>query len=167
MAVPTQAIKALRERTGAGIMDSKRALEESNGDIELAEKLLATRGVDIAAKKMGRTAEQGLIEVYVHTGGRLGAIVEVNCETDFVARTPQFKTLAHDLAMQVVAMAPEYLSPADLPPDSTASPEEVCLLSQPFIKDPSKTIQDLVTEAIAQVRENVQVKRFVRFELGK
>lgn len=148
-------------------MDCKRALEEANGDMAKAEELLRAKGVSKAASKSERATSEGAVEAYVHAGNRIGALVEVNCETDFVARTPQFKSLAHDLALQVVAMAPEYLSPADLPPDSTATPEEVCLLSQPFIKDPSKSIQDLVTEAIVQVRENVQVKRFARFELGK
>ncbi len=167
MPVSTDSIKQLRERSGAGIMDCKRALEATDGVIEEAEKLLAQKGLAVASKKAGRTADQGLVDFYVHSGGRLGAMVEVNCETDFVARTDQFKSLAHDLAMQVAAMDPRFVHKDDVPEDSVLSPEEAALLSQAFIKDPSKTVQDLINETIGQVRENIQVRRFTRFEIGK
>ncbi|MEE9199248.1 MAG: elongation factor Ts [Dehalococcoidia bacterium] len=165
MEISTESIKTLRERSGAGIMDCKRALEEAEGVLEEAEKILSRKGLAAASKKAGRAADQGLIEVYVHGGGRLGAMVEVNCETDFVARTGEFKALAHDIAMQVTAMAPEYVSPEEAPPD--ANPQEVCLVLQPFIRDSSKTVQDIITETIAKVGENIRVRRFLRYELGK
>jgi elongation factor Ts len=165
--VSTEAIKQLRERSGAGIMDCKRALEEAQGVIEEAEKLLAAKGLAAATKKAERVAEQGLVETYIHAGGKLGAMVEVNCETDFVARTDEFKTLAHEIAMQVAAMDPQYVSQDDMSEDSTDVPEEVCLLNQAFIRDPERTIQDLVTETIARTGENIKVRRYARFELGK
>ncbi len=167
MPVSTEAIKQLRERSGAGIMDCKRALEEAQGVIEEAEKLLAAKGLAAASKKAERVAEQGLVETYIHAGGKLGAMVEVNCETDFVARTDEFKTLAHEIAMQVAAMDPQYVSQDDMSEDSTDVPEEVCLLNQAFIREPEKTIQDLVTETIARTGENIKVRRYARFELGK
>ena len=167
MAISTDAIKELRERSGAGIMDCKRALEATGGVIEEAQKILAQKGLAIASKKAGRSANQGLIEVYVHAGGRLGAMVEVNCETDFVARTDQFKSLAHDLAMQVAAMDPQYIRTDDVPEDSPLNPDEAALLSQAFIKDPDKSVQDLINETIGQIRENIQVRRFTRFQIGK
>ncbi len=167
MPVTTDSIKELRDRSGAGIMDCKRALEAADGVIEEAEKLLAQKGLALASKKAGRTADQGVVDFYVHSGGRLGAMIEVNCETDFVARTDQFKALAHDLAMQVAAMEPLYVRPDEVPEDSPRPAEEVALLSQAFIKDPSKSIQNLVNEAIGQLRENIQVRRFTRFEIGK
>jgi elongation factor Ts len=165
--VSTESIKELRERSGAGIMDCKRALEEAQGVIEEAEKLLAAKGLAAATKKAERVAEQGLVETYIHAGGKLGAMVEVNCETDFVARTDEFKTLAHEIAMQVAAMDPQYVSQDDMSEDSTDVPEEVCLLNQAFIREPEKTIQDLVTETIARTGENIKVRRYARFELGK
>jgi elongation factor Ts len=165
--VSTESIKELRERSGAGIMDCKRALEEAQGVIEEAEKLLAAKGLAAATKKAERVAEQGLVETYIHAGGKLGAMVEVNCETDFVARTDEFKTLAHEIAMQVAAMDPQYVSQDDMSEDSTDVPEEVCLLNQAFIRDPERTIQDLVTETIARTGENIKVRRYARFELGK
>ncbi|MFQ5872850.1 MAG: translation elongation factor Ts [Dehalococcoidia bacterium] len=166
MAISTEAIKTLRERSGAGIMDCKRALEEAGGVIEEAEKILNRKGLATASKKAARVADQGLVEVYVHAGGRLGVMVEVNCETDFVARTNEFKTLSHDLALQVAAMNPKYVSPSEIPPDSDEVPEEVCLVLQPFIRDSDRTVQDIITETIAKTGENIRVRRFVRFELG-
>ena len=165
MKVSTEAIKALREQTSAGIMECKRALQEANGDLHAAAAVLIERGHAVAKKKEGRTASQGLVESYIHTGGRVGALVEVNCESDFVARTPEFKELAHDLAMQVVGMNPKYVNSADVTEGEEFADED-CLLLQPFIKDPGKTVQDVVTETISKVRENVKVGRFVRFELG-
>jgi elongation factor Ts len=120
----------------------------------------------IAKKKSDRAADQGAIECYVHTGNHLGVMVEVNCETDFVARTEEFKTLAHNLALQISAMAPQYISADEIPSGSDTDPQVACLLSQPYIKDPGKTIQDIITETIAKTGENIKVRRFVRFELG-
>ena len=165
MQVSTEAIKALREQTSAGLMECKRALQEAEGDLDAAAAALGARGHMIAKKKASRVAEQGLVESYVHLGGKVGALVELNCETDFVARTPEFKQLAHDLAMQVVASNPRYVCREDVPEGVDCSDEE-CLLLQPFIKDPAKTVEDVVTELVAGVRENVKVRRYVRFELG-
>jgi len=164
--VSTDAIKQLRETTRAGVIDCKNALIESNGDIEKACAILTKRGIAIAQKKADRTAEQGLIESYVHLGGKVGTMVEVNCETDFVAKTDEFKELAHNLALQIAAMAPQYISPDEISPESEEDPQTACLLLQPFIKDPDKTIQELVTETIAKVGENIKIRRFTRFELG-
>ena len=166
MAVSASDIKELRERTGAGVMDCKKALDEADGDVERAIALLRERGATLAEKKAHRQTSQGLVECYIHAGGRIGAMVEVNCETDFVARTDAFKTLAHDLAMQVAATGPLAVSEDDLPAGAEGDPEELVLLRQPFIKDPSRTIGDLVKEAIAQTGENVRIRRFARFELG-
>jgi elongation factor Ts len=168
--VTTDMIKDLREKTGAGIMDCKRALQQTDGDLEGAAEILFQQGYQKAEKKAEREARDGLVEVYIHTGGRIGALVEVNCESDFVARTDDFKALAHDIAMQVAATDPQYVCVEDMPPsdpDDELDPAEVCLLSQPFIKDPQKSIQDIITETVARVRENIKVRRFARFELGK
>jgi elongation factor Ts len=165
--VSTEAVKELRERTGAGVMDCKRALEEASGNMDRAAEILRQSGLALAEAKAHRVTMQGLVECYIHAGGRIGAMVELNCETDFVARTDSFKVLAHDLAMQVAAMGPLAISSDDLPPGAEGEPSEMCLLLQPFIRDPSRTIQDLITEAIAQTRENIQVRRFARFELGQ
>lgn len=167
MEVGVEIIRALREQTGAGIMDCKRALQQANGNLEKAIEILKEKGMATAMKKAHRATNQGVVEAYIHSGGRIGALVEVNCETDFVARTPDFKDLAHDLAMQVAAMAPQYLDIADIPPGVEASPDEVCLLRQPFIKDPTRTIQDLINEVVAKVGENIRVRRFARFSLGE
>lgn len=167
MAVTVEAIKALRNMTGAGIMDSKRALEEADGDVEAAQKLLREKGIASAAKKASRDTNEGLVESYIHSGGRVGAMVELNCETDFVARTDDMKSLAHDVAMQVAAMSPKYVDEDAIPEDEEASPQEVCLLRQPFIRDNGLTVQDIVNETIAKVGENVRVRRFSRFSLGE
>ena len=161
-------VKALRDRTNAGVMECKRALEEAGGDTDRALQLLQEWGAARAEKRAERETSQGLVESYIHAGGRIGALVEVNCETDFVARTDTFRNLAHDLAMQVAANASTVsVSEEDLPSGAEGSPEELCLLRQPFIKDPSKTIDDLVKEVAAQTGENVRVRRFARFELGQ
>jgi elongation factor Ts len=165
--VSVEAIKELRERTGAGIMDCKRALQESNGDLAKAEEILRDQGIASAAKKASRATNQGVVESYIHSGGRIGAIVEVNCETDFVARTPDFKDLAHDLAMQVAAMSPLYVDDSEIPDGDEVDPQQACIMQQPFIKDPSQTVQDLVNEAISKLGENVRVRRFARFSLGE
>jgi elongation factor Ts len=160
-------IKELREKTSAGVMECKQALQEAGGDLNRASEVLQERGLAKAEKKMDRVASQGLIEAYVHSGGRIGVMVEVNCESDFVAHTDEFKALAHDLALQVAATAPQYVSPEEIPQDTELNPEEVCLLAQPFIKDDSKKISDLIAAASAKVGEKVIVGRFARFELGK
>ena len=167
MAVTVETIKALRDLTGAGIMDSKRALEDADGDIEAARKILREKGIASAAKKASRDTNEGLVEAYIHSGGRVGAIVELNCETDFVARTEDLKSLAHNVAMQVAAMSPKYVDEGELPDDGGGSPQEVCLLRQPFIRDNELTVQDVVNETIAKVGENVRVRRFSRFSLGE
>jgi len=164
--ISTDTIKGLREKTGAGIMDCKKALTEAKGDIEKAVQLLNERGIALAQKKSERVAEQGLIEAYVHLGGKIGVLVEVNCETDFVARTDEFKDLAHNLALQVAAMCPECVSEEEMTKDTDVDPKTACLMLQPYIKDPTKTIQEVVTEIIARTGENIKVRRFVRFELG-
>ena len=167
MEVTTESIKALRKETGAGIMDCKRALEEAQGDVRKAEEILSRRGIDLAAKKASRVTQEGVVETYIHNGSRIGALVELNCETDFVARTPEFQDLAHDLAMQVAAMSPLYVDQEEVPGSVEGNPQELCLLQQPFIKDPTRSVQDLVNDVVARVGENVRVRRFVRFALGE
>lgn len=168
MQVSTSSVKELRQRTGAGVMDCKKALLEAAGSLEKAAEVLNQRGFALARKKADRTVNQGMIDTYVHPGGQIGVMVEVNCETDFVARTDEFKELTHNIALQIAAMSPQFTSPEDIPPEAKADTDlqAACLLLQPFVKDPSKTIQDLVTEAIAKVGENIKVCRFSRFELG-
>jgi elongation factor Ts len=166
--VSTTTIKDLREKTGAGVMDCKKALLEAEGNLEKAIEILNQRGIALARKKAERVADQGVIEAYVHPGGRIGVLVEVNCETDFVARTEEFKELAHNLALQIAAMCPQFISPEDIAQETETDEdaETTCLLLQPYIKDPEKTVQDIVTETIAKVGENIKVRRFIRFELG-
>jgi elongation factor Ts len=164
--IPTSLVKEVRERTGAGVLDCRKALEEAGGDIDRALQILKERGAAIAEKKVHRVTTQGLVECYVHAGGRIAAMVEVDCETDFVARTEAFKTLAHDLAMQVAATGPLALDEEDLPADAEGAPEELCLLRQPFIKDAARVVQQVVQDAIAATGENIRVRRFARFELG-
>lgn len=199
MEITAAMVKALRDRTQAGILDCKKALQETNGDFDKAVQLLRRRGLAVAEKKAGREANEGLIEAYIHTGGSVGAIIELNCETDFVARTEPFKTLAHDLAMQVVATDPKYISRDEIPDDfrerrmaayrqqalDEGKPEhiadriaegrwnkyvsEIVLLEQPFIKamDGNKTVEQLITEAVAELKENIVLRRFARFQLGE
>jgi elongation factor Ts len=165
--ITTASVKELREKSGAGIMTCRNALLEAEGDAEKALQILKEKGILKAQEKAERTANQGLIEAYIHTGGRIGALVEVNCETDFVARTDEFKELAHDLAMQVAAMPPRFITQDEVPKEDDIDLETACLLLQPYIKDPTKTVQDLVLETIAKVGENIKISRFARFELGK
>ena len=167
MEIPTTTVKELRDKSGAGIMTCRNALLEAEGDTEKALQILREKGILKAQKKAERSANQGLIETYVHTGGRIGALVEINCETDFVARTDEFKELAHDLAMQVAAMPPQFITQEEATGESDTDLQTACLLLQPFIKDPTKTVQDLILETIAKVGENIKVSRFARFELGK
>ena len=190
-------VKELRERTGAGMMDCKKALTETDGDIDKAIDFLREKGLAAAAKKAGRVAAEGLVYSYIHGGGRIGVLVEVNCETDFVAKTEQFQTLVKDVAMHIAAANPSYLTRDEVPTTeldhekevlseqarNEGKPEkiiekmvagriekyykEVCLLDQPFVKDPDKTISQLVTESIAQIGENISVRRFARYQLGE
>jgi len=164
--IPVIKVKELREQSGAGVMDCRNALLEAEGDIEKALQILRQKGFLEAKKKAERSATQGVINAYIHTDGRIGAMVEVNCETDFVARTDEFKALAHNLAMQVAAIPPQFISADDAPTHDIKEAETACLLQQPYIKDPSKTVQDIITETIAKVGENIKVSRFARFELG-
>ena len=169
MATNTELIKELRNRTSAGVMDCKKALDEVNGDVDQAEIILRAKGIASAAKKADRDTEQGLIETYIHSGGRIAAMVEVNCETDFVARTEEFSKLAHDIAMQVAAMDPKTVEAIQSNPNRAAENEEEghSLLQQPFIKDPSKNIQDLINETVGKLGENIRVRRFKRYSLGE
>ncbi|MGI6452089.1 MAG: translation elongation factor Ts [Syntrophomonadaceae bacterium] len=190
-------VKELRERTGAGMMDCKRALVACNGDIEKAIDELRTKGLAKAAKKAGRIASEGVVTSYIHMGGKIGVLVEVNCETDFVAKTAEFKQLAYDIAMQIAASNPGYVSRDEVPEEvlnrekeilkaqarEEGKPEQIiekmvvgrlekfykehCLLEQPYIKDPDKTVQELVHENIAKMGENISVRRFVRYQLGE
>jgi len=160
-------IKELREQSGAGIMDCRNTLLVAEGDIDKALQILKENGLLKAKKKAERATSQGLVEAYVHAGGRIGAMVELNCETDFVARTDEFREVAHCLAMQVAAMSPQFISEEDIPEETDdVDPKAACLLLQPYIKDPTMTIQDVIVEAVAKVGENIKVGRFTRFELG-
>lgn len=166
MEITTEQIKTLREQSGAGIMDCRNTLMSTEGNMEKALAILKEKGLLKAEKKGERATGSGLVEAYIHTAGRIGSLVEINCETDFVARTDEFKELAHAIAMQVAALSPKYIEDANLPENCDEDPKEVCLLSQLYIKDPSKTIKDLVVEAIAKTGENIRIRRFTRYELG-
>lgn len=167
MEVSTTRIKELRELSGAGVMDCRNALIQTAGDMEKAHQILKQLGFEKAQKKATRVAMQGLIDAYIHINGRVGAMVELNCETDFVARTDEFKKLAHELTMQVAAMCPKFLSEEDVPEGLEIDPCIACLLRQPYIKSPDKTVQDLINETIARLGENIKVRRFARFQLGE
>lgn len=194
--ITAEMVRTLRERTGAGMMDCKRALQETGGDLERAQDVLRERGLAAAQKKAGRQTAEGLVHAYIHHGGRVGVLIEVNCETDFVARTEDFQAFVHDMAMQVAATNPRYVRREEVPADvvekerqifrqqalAEGKPEnivdrivdgrldkffaEICLEEQPFIKDGDRTIRDLVQELIAKLGENIRIRRFVRFELG-
>jgi elongation factor Ts len=165
--ISAAAVKELRELTGAGMLDCKTALEHANGDIEKAKDILRKKGHAAAAKRAERVTAQGLVQAYLHHDSRLGAIVEVNCESDFVSRTDDFRRLAQDIALQVAATNPRCLSPDDIPDGTEGDPKELCLLLQPFVRDESVAIQDMITEAIGKTGENIRVRRFARFELGR
>lgn len=195
MEISVEMVKELRARTGAGVKDCRNALADTQGDMEAAMRLLREKGLAAAAKRAGRAAHDGRIEAYVHPGNRIAVLIEVNSETDFVARTESFVTLTHELAMQVAAANPRYVSKEDVPEavleeeravyrgqiEGNKPPqvverivegklakfyEEVCLLEQPYIRQPERKVKDLVTDLIAQVGENIVVRRFVRYELG-
>ncbi|WP_299229049.1 translation elongation factor Ts [Sulfurihydrogenibium sp.] len=197
MAVDAKLVKTLREMTGAGMLECKSALEEANGDLELAVEILRKKGVAKAAKKAGRETKEGLIHAYIHAGGRIGVLLELNCETDFVARNELFKELANEIALQIAAMKPQYVKREDVPREvvekegeiareaaiAEGKPahiaekiaegklekfyKEVCLYEQPYIKDDKKTVEELIKEYIAKIGENIQVRRFCRYELGE
>lgn len=178
MPIESKDVARLRSETGAGVMDSKRALEEAKGDFDKARDILRQRGLASAAKRAGRQAREGVVEAYVHAGGRIGAIVELSSETDFVARNPEFRELARSIAMQIAAMSPEVVSEEDLTPDERErlvkehgdeqrALESAVLVRQPFIRDASKTVGDLITDLAASTGENVRVRRFARFQLGE
>lgn len=196
-AITADVVKKLRDTTGAGMMDCKKALQESGGDMDKAIDYLRKKGAATAAKRADRETNQGVVEAYVHAGGRIGSMVELNCETDFVAKTPEFKALAHDLAMQIAAMNPRYVTkeqvdkavtdkeieiyktqaqnegkPANIAEKIALGRldkfyQEICLMEQSFIKDSGKTIRDLIDEATARVGEKVSVRRFMRYHLGE
>lgn len=196
MAISAGMVKELRERTGAGMLDCKKALEETNGDIEKAIDLLREKGLSKAAKKAGRIASEGIVESYIH-GGRIGVLIEVNTETDFVAKNEEFRTFVKDMAMQVAASNPKYVSIDEVPQDeiekereilkhqalNEGKPEhiakkmvegriekyykEVCLLEQPFIRDSDVAVKDLLAEKIAKIGENIKIRRFVRYQVGE
>ena len=167
MSVTASMVKELRDKTGAGVMDAKRALEEADGNQEKASEILKEKGFADAAKRAGRETSEGLIESYIHSGSRIGAMVEVNCETDFVARTPEFGELANNLAMQIAAMSPLYVDRDSVPDDAGDVADDQLLLDQVFIRDPGMTVRELIDQTNARTGENVKVKRFSRFALGE
>mgnify|MGYP001418383484 FL=1 len=164
MDIDVKKVKEVREKTGAGIMAAKKALEDSNGDVGKAEEVLKEQGLSNAMKKSGRETSEGVIQSYIHAGNKIGAMVELKCETDFVARTEEFIELTKDLAMQVAAMSPNYIYPEDEGAEN-ASDEEI-LISQSFIKDPSLTIEDMVKSMISKVGENIKVSKIIKFDLS-
>ncbi len=174
MAVPTELVKELRERTGAGVKECRDILMQADGDINKAIELLREKGIQAAEKKVGREAKEGRVEVYIHPGSRLAAMVELNCETDFVARTEDFIGLSKEIALHIAATNPRYLKVEDVAEadiaesDMTAEKyyEENVLLAQPFVKNPSMTIEDKLKEGIAKLGENIRISRFVRYEVG-
>ncbi|MEW4369268.1 translation elongation factor Ts [Paenibacillus sp. WLX1005] len=197
MAVNASAVKELREKTGAGMLDCKKALEETNGDISKAIDVLREKGLSAAANKAGRAATEGTVESYIHAGGRIGVLVEINCETDFVGKTDQFKDFARDIAMQIAAASPLYVRREEVPAEAIEKEKEIlkaqalnegkpekivekmvegrinkyyeeyCLMEQSFVKDPDKTISQLLNEKISTIGENISIRRFARFELGE
>ena len=167
MNIPAERVKELREQSGAGVMECRNVLLEAEGDMDRALELLKERSLLKVEKKVNRATSQGLVEAYIHTGGRVGAMVEINCETDFAARTDEFKELAHVLAMQVAAMPPQFISEEEVPEGAEIETQTDCLLHQPYIKDLGMSVQDIINETIAKVGENIRVSRFVRFELGE
>ena len=197
MAVAPAQVKELRERTGAGMMNCKKALEDSGGDMDRAITILKEQGIALAGKRASREAGQGIVEAYIHAGGKVGVLVELDCETDFVAKTDEFKLLAREIGMQVAAMSPEYVSPDEVPTDrleeekrifrqralEEGKPEhavdkivdgrvekflsQICLLNQPYVRDDKRTVGDLVSEATAKLGERVVVRRFARYQVGE
>ncbi len=167
MEISTTQLKELRDKSGAGIMECRTALLNNKGNFEKALETLKQQTIAKVEKRSQRTVKQGTVATYIHTGGRIGAMVELNCETDFVARTDVFKELAHNIVMQIAAQEPICISQDNMPKGNELPPEVVCLLLQPYIKTPELTIQSLINEAIAKTGENIKVNRFARFELGQ
>ena len=167
MPVSSEDVKKLRELTGAGMLDCKKTLDETDGDFEKAKELLRQKGFEAAAKRAERTTAEGVIQSYIHHNNRLGVLVELNCESDFVARTEDFRKLAQQIALQVAGANPLYVSQEEMPDGAEGDPKEVCLLLQPFVQDESRTIEDLLSETISKTGENIRVRRFARFELGR
>lgn len=167
MPVSPAAVKELRELTGAGMLDCKRSLEEAGGDFDKAKDILRKKGIALATKKAERATAEGLVQTYLHHDGRLGALVEINCETDFVARTEDFSKLAQDIALQVAATNPTYLASDDIPQGTEGDAKQLCLLLQPFVRDESMTVADMVRETVRKTGENIRIRRFARFELGR
>ena len=166
MTVPAAVVKELRQLTGVGVLECKKALEEAGGDLESAKEILRKKGADVAVAKAARATEQGAISSYIHHNGRLGALVELGCETDFVARTDDFRRLGQDIARQVAAYDPCYLSLDDVVDSGDGSVKDQVLLLQPFVSDETLTIGDLIQQTIAKTGENIRVRRFVRFQVG-
>ena len=167
MPISSEDVKKLRDLTGAGMLDCKKALDETDGDFEKAKDILRQKGFEAMAKRAERSTSEGVIAHYIHHNQRIGALVELNCESDFVARTEDFRNLAKQIALQVAGANPLYVSSAEMPDGAEGEPEAVVLLLQPFLQDESRTIQDLVSETISKTGENIRVRRFSRFELGR
>jgi elongation factor Ts len=163
----TEDVKRLREETGAGMLDCKKALDETNGDYDQAKENLRQKGHASAAKRAEMATAEGVVQSYIHHNSRLGVLVEINCESDFVARTEDFRKLAQQIALQIAAASPLYVSSEEMPDGAEGDPKEVILLQQPFVQDESRTIEDLIKETISKTGENIRVKRFARFELGR
>jgi elongation factor Ts len=163
----TEDVKKLRELTGAGMLDCKKALDEAGDDFAKAQDILRQKGFEAQAKRAERATGEGVIAHYIHHNARLGALVEVNCESDFVARTEAFRKLAQQIALQVAATGPLYISQEEMTDRDEGKPEEIVLLLQPFVQDESRTVQDLISETIGKTGENIRVRRFARFELGR
>jgi elongation factor Ts len=174
MATTADDIKRLREETSCGVIDCKKALEEAKGDFNKAKELLRKRGLEMAAKKSDRSAKEGRVEAYIHNGNKIGVLVEVNCETDFVARSEDFCKFTRDLALHIAAVNPKYIKKEDVPADILAKETDKesyykahCLLAQPFVKDPGKNIQDLLNELVSKIGENTVVSHFIRYKVGE
>jgi len=167
MPVSSEDVKKLRDLTGAGMLDCKRALDETDGDLVKAKDILRQKGFEAMAKRAERSTSEGVIAHYIHHNQRIGALVELNCESDFVARTEDFRKLAKQIALQVAGANPLYVSPEEMTDGAEGDPKDVVLLLQPFVQDESRTIQDLVSETIGKTGENIRVRRFARFELGR
>jgi len=167
LAVDVKLVRTLRDQTGAGIMDCKEALEKSGGDMEKAVQALREKGVSSATKRVGKDTNEGIVETYLHTGGRVGAMVELGCETDFVARTEEFQKLAHDICMQIAAMGPVYIDADEIEEGDDRPPAQIALMLQPFIKNGSSSVGEMVRELAGKVGENVRVIRFSRLAVGE
>ncbi len=167
MAVSVELVRTLRDQTGAGIMECKEALENTDGDLEKAATVLREKGLASVAKRVGRATNEGVIETYLHTGGRVGAMVELGCETDFVARTEEFQKLAHEICMQIAAMGPVYVDESEIEEGDDRPPAQIALMLQPYIKNSSSSVGEMVRELAGKVGENIRVVRFSRLAVGE